>query len=208
MIPIHLNWPVPADGAELSQDADGAKILQAASARTKATDYEVVNLEDPLSIRFVNAKSETELIAFVSRFGFLQIFASTPNSQHFNYLESVRDEIEELLAMSSHEAKLWVRHANKLLQNTALHPTFEFSADEGRQRIIFRPSTLEDLMFMECAVALEVGAVLARCEHCGKAFLTGPLTGRRSHAKFCSDRCRVAAMRARKAAKEAWQEDF
>jgi hypothetical protein len=35
------------------------------------------------------------------------------------------------------------------------------------------------------------------CAHCGAAYLTGPGTGHRSHRRYCSDACRVAAMRER-----------
>ena len=62
---------------------------------------------------------------------------------------------------------------------------------------------LTQFMTMEIAMIAMHGAKLGTCEHCGAVFLTGPLTGRRSHAKYCSDRCRVAAMRARNAAKSA-----
>ena len=41
------------------------------------------------------------------------------------------------------------------------------------------------------------------CARCGKPFLTGPGTGRRSHRLYCSDSCRVMAMRERQAKFEA-----
>jgi hypothetical protein len=63
--------------------------------------------------------------------------------------------------------------------------------------MLLKCSSLTNFMKMEIAMAAMHGAKLATCEHCGAVFLTGPLTGRRSHAKYCSDRCRVAAMRAR-----------
>lgn len=37
----------------------------------------------------------------------------------------------------------------------------------------------------------------AHCAHCGDEWWTGTRTGRRSHGKYCSDRCRVASMRER-----------
>lgn len=43
------------------------------------------------------------------------------------------------------------------------------------------------------------GCAEAACAHCGGSFWTGHRTGARSHAIYCSDRCRVAANRARKA---------
>jgi len=41
---------------------------------------------------------------------------------------------------------------------------------------------------------------VAECGYCGVRFLTGPKTGRRSTAKYCSDYHRVAASRLRRAA--------
>jgi hypothetical protein len=196
------------DEVRLSDDAHGARVLTMSSGREKTFEFQVTNLEDPIALRLVNSESESQLAAFVGRFGFPARYAASKDSFSLNVLEAIRDDLEELLAMSTHDPRVWVSLANDLLQHTALHPTFEFSEGEGKQRMVFRPSTLEDVLYMECALALEVGAVLARCEHCNKAFLTGALTGRRSHAKYCSDRCRVAAMRARKAAKETWKEGF
>lgn len=41
-----------------------------------------------------------------------------------------------------------------------------------------------------------------RCEHCGKGFITGTGTGRRSSSKYCSKACKIAAFRARELRKE------
>ena len=95
-----------------------------------------------------------------------------------------------------------------ILQSQTFSPRFEKLSGHGRSRLIMRPSSLDDLMIMEGAIAADEGAIAVRCSHCQKLFLIGPLTGRRSHAVYCSDRCRVAAMRVRKASKEAWQEGF
>jgi hypothetical protein len=58
---------------------------------------------------------------------------------------------------------------------------------------------LATFMKMETALAATQGAKLGSCGHCEDVFLTGPLTGRRSHAVYCSSRCRMAAMRLRNA---------
>jgi hypothetical protein len=60
----------------------------------------------------------------------------------------------------------------------------------------------DDYMALEIATAVEAGATMTACRHCDRRFLFGPHTGRRSHAKYCSDRCRVAAARRRNAPKE------
>lgn len=80
-----------------------------------------------------------------------------------------------------------------------LTPTFELEAETGVPRMLLKCNDLWHFMAMEIAMIAMQGAKLATCEHCGDIFLTGSLTGRRSHAKYCSARCRVAAMRARNA---------
>ncbi|AFL49024.1 hypothetical protein ABIE78_005214 [Sinorhizobium fredii] len=100
------------------------------------------------------------------------------------------------------DAKTKVRDLNELMDSAEVivHPCFVHS--EGTMRFVLKADTLWDFMVMEVAAIYEAGAVATSCEHCRTIFLTGPLTGRRSHAKYCSDRCRVAAMRARNSAKE------
>jgi hypothetical protein len=80
-------------------------------------------------------------------------------------------------------------HLRDFIERTLTSPGHEPPDVEEQERI-----------WLEVRLAAEKGCKLARCANCNDGFLTGPLTGRRSHAKYCSDRCRVAAMRARQAA--------
>lgn len=100
------------------------------------------------------------------------------------------------------DAKSRVHYLNELMDRAGVivQPSFVHSA--GATRFVLEADTLFDFLIMEIAAIHAAGAVATSCEHCRKIFLTGPLTGRRSHAKYCSDRCRVAAMRARNASKE------
>lgn len=43
--------------------------------------------------------------------------------------------------------------------------------------------------------SIAFGAETMTCGHCRDKYLTGPLTGRRSHSVYCSDACRKAAAR-------------
>ena len=67
--------------------------------------------------------------------------------------------------------------------------------------MLLESTHLAQFMSMELAMIAMHGADFGTCEHCGAIFLTGPLTGQRSHAKYCSDRCRVSVMRARQCCK-------
>jgi hypothetical protein len=104
--------------------------------------------------------------------------------------------------MAKNDTNEKVRFLNDMMNadDVIVWPSFINSA--GNARFVLRADTLYDFMVLETAVIHEVGAVAMLCEHCHKVVITGPLTGRRAHAKYCSDRCRVAAMRARNAAEE------
>jgi hypothetical protein len=84
-------------------------------------------------------------------------------------------------------------------QTTAPVPQLTLHEGDAKPRITLFARSLIGLMRMEAAMIVTNDVRLAKCENDGVLFLTGPLTGRRSHAKFCSDRCRVAAMRRRQA---------
>jgi hypothetical protein len=80
-----------------------------------------------------------------------------------------------------------------------LKPTFFLAGPRGTPRLLLESESFVGFMLMEVAMIVAHGARVAECEKCGTIFLTGPLTWRRAHAVYCSDRCRVAAMRARQA---------
>ncbi|MBY5501258.1 hypothetical protein HFO82_21925 [Rhizobium leguminosarum] len=201
MIPIKLHWERRVDGFE--KDPDRPDELRARSHRTDPLIHEIADLEDPVFLHLVNCRTDKDLIAFLYRYG---------SPMNFNddvlHLPIVRGMAEGLRtqAMSTigkHLSPQERAHfVNEALSNVNLRPSFVYSEQTGRGRLILEADTLHGFMMMEHSLAYEAGAVATSCERCDKLFLTGPLTGRRSHAKFCSDRCRVAAMRARNAVKE------
>src|SRR5688572_18851664 len=80
MIPIRLEWERPADGIDLAfddkmaamhQEGDG-RIAQPRSPRMVPVTYEVTNLENPIVLHLINCKDDSDRIAFLSRFGFLE----------------------------------------------------------------------------------------------------------------------------------------
>jgi len=66
-------------------------------------------------------------------------------------------------------------------------------------RTLFRHGAT-DIAEKVCLEFFEVHNAKSSCLHCGEVIVTGTGTGRRSSAKYCSDRCRVASMRERKKA--------
>ncbi len=69
--------------------------------------------------------------------------------------------------------------------------------DRGRMTMRIVPETLIGAMWFQCARVLTLNPVFRSCLHCQKWFELSPDT-RRRQAIYCSDRCKVAAYRAKK----------
>jgi hypothetical protein len=186
------------------------------TARREPFRWEIENLENPIVIDFINAREDAERIRFLSKFGLLHHEGPYPDAlprkhpgvtgQPYEHLVRAQDEFRGNLDSINHlkQAEL-LAEINKSFESGPpnLQPWLDLATAKGTPRMLLRCKSLGDFMHMEAVTAAVLGAKMATCEHCGAAFLTGPLTGRRSHAKYCSDRCRVAAMRARNQASAA-----
>jgi hypothetical protein len=216
MIPVHLDWYRPLGELKLvldgsSKHPDG--MLQSSRPDVETVQYRIENLENPVSLHLANCTSDEDLFRFVKRFGMTAWYADAQvlDRMPMGSLRFIHEQIVqifEVLSLSNIDERIDRLDANELFRWSSFSPRFERLSGDGRSRLIMRPSSLDDLMIMEGAIAADEGAIALRCAHCQRLFLIGPLTGRRSHAVYCSDRCRVAAMRARKASKETWQEGF
>jgi hypothetical protein len=155
-----------------------------------------VDLEDSVALRFINATTEDALVQFFARFGLATKIDELRVEIETEQQAILSVHLQKALSGDAAHAGPAVAH---LLKSIRLQPAFDFSGSEQTARLTLRADTLRQFMIMEIAFAAAAGARLSRCEYCGTAFLMGPMTGRRSTAKFCSDRCRVAAMRQRNA---------
>jgi hypothetical protein len=203
---IQLRWKRPTGGFEIADGVShlvvGLKrheywVLRPIGDSTQDVTHELSNLEDPIVVRFINARDRDGILSFVNRFGMLR---DEPNAA-LDELFFTSDRLWASLIRSTAVLQMsdTLVHANTLLRGVALHPLLQ-SAPDGATHLVLEPNSLLGLMAMEIALAHQAGAAVTSCEQCEKVFLTGPLTGRRSHARYCSDRCRVAAMRKRNAA--------
>lgn len=206
----YLEWQRPMDGAQIAMEevpsggGRRAPVVRARSDRFAAYTLKADNLENPVAISLINATTENGILDFVSRYGITHWlgFSSLehPDGLPLVLVESLRTDILECLAATQDAER--VARANIILAADAgMYPRLETDS-QGKPELIMKASSLATFIALEVATAVRVGAQLARCAHCSKAFLTGPLTGRRSTATYCSDRCRVYAMRARKHAKD------
>jgi hypothetical protein len=178
------------DGCELE-----GGVFRYRSRRRFPIKLETFDLQDPFVLRFVSALDDNELVQFFSQFGFLDPYIDEiPRKDVLN----IQRHLRKLTHMAgSDQAKEAAQAFNKMMAHTGAEPSVEPSMD-GR-RLALKVGSLYGLMRMELGMITEKDARLMQCEHCTMPFLVGATTGRRTHARYCSDRCRVAAMRVRKA---------
>jgi hypothetical protein len=106
------------------------------------------------------------------------------------------DPIQALIRVSPNRERSPLLGLDDAVPGVKLEPAFHLEG--GKPRMLLQCPDLPSFMRMEIALVALEGAKLATCAHCPNLFITGATTTRRSHAIYCSDRCRVAAMRKRK----------
>lgn len=181
--------------------AERPDVLVADPLQMEPLIIESLSLEDPLFLRFVNCATDADFMRFLERFyDHSVVEIGELKAQADELRRAARFSIDKVLdgrALGSGDP----HHANRALDGVTLKPSVR--RFEGASRLVLAATSTADFMALEIAAAIEAGAQMTACQHCKKHFLFGPFTGRRSHAKYCSDRCRVAAMRVRNASKES-----
>jgi|KBSSwiStaDraftv2_1062776.scaffolds.fasta_scaffold34442_3 hypothetical protein len=175
---------------DVEVSSHGRTFRRCQSARHYPIRHTVDDLESPVVVHFINAHDDEACAQFLARFGFL--YEHQTDCERDAFLQDQR-VLKNLLALAgSDQPEEAAKAINKRIRHTdSLIPVLD-----GR-RLSFALRNLYGLMLREIVMVVEKEARLTKCQHCDKAFLTGPTTGRRSHAAYCSDRCRVAAMRVR-----------
>src|SRR5262249_6000775 len=153
--------------------------------------YDTSNLEDPLVVRFANARDDDELAQFFSRFGLLSADESFMGSELYHD-RAWREQkgFKRLLEKAGGEdvidAYMTIGHQLGKIAS-GIFPVLPFEAGDSTPKLCFRPRSLAAFMKIDLATIVSNGARLKACEHCEKLFLTGSLTGRRSRAQYCRD---------------------
>jgi hypothetical protein len=205
-----LDWEFCPDGVELASATD--PVYRYRSDKRTAVRYELINLETPIALAFANARTDADRVAFFSRYGL--IVRPTKHVWHYTQLGPERDWWPPLSAekvylehsliqalittigrIDSKDTGAAIVTAENALARVSLTPTLDHR--QGHPRLAVKVNSLFDFMLMEVALIGVEGARCSSCARCGTMFVTGPKTGRRSSAVYCSDRCRVAAMRQR-----------
>jgi hypothetical protein len=200
-----LTWGHQPRGLVLSEGGlaeyqPAGKVFRYRTERREPKTITIENLEDPVVIRFANASDEKRRIQFFERFGLLSgRLGDDPYDAILDKQTALRTHLKATSEFESASSMLMV---NTAIQHNrfSLRPTFHLAGPRGKPRLLLKGEDLFGLMIMEMAMIVAHGARVSACENCSTIFLTGPLTGHRSSARFCSDRCRMAAMRVRQAA--------
>ncbi|MDH3668006.1 MAG: hypothetical protein OEN23_13855 [Paracoccaceae bacterium] len=222
MLRLTLKWPYCPDGVELHDygpRSDGGPLLSGELSgqhvryktnRREWANWKIDHLEAPLVLQFVNAKTDAELLGFLSVHGLTtggwssqdggrEVEWSTVKANQ-SYLRT------QLLQIDYEESAEKVgRRINRLIAshpNFSLAPRLEFTSGRSAPHFGLSPQSLLGFMLMEIFLMLDAGARSKPCLRCRKLFVYGHLTGRRSTAKYCADRCRVAAMAQRNREKD------
>lgn len=187
-------------GNTLADSRPAMTVFRYRTQRRQSERFEFTDLENPVVVAFVNAVDDERRRRFFERFGL-----TVPDRQ-LDYDSALISQAQFRLLLQTaggENASAAMAAVNDVIsahRALSLNPTIHLAGRRGAPRLLLQTGSLLGFMVMETAMAVAHGARLAACEKCGTVFLTGQLTSRRSHAKFCSDRCRVAAMRARQAA--------
>jgi hypothetical protein len=206
---------------DIERCADGVELVDCVyhwrTNRPETERITLTGLQDPVVIAFVNATDGARRKLFFGRFGLLsptkgwherltkQFIYHGPTGLIQNDILEDQYRFQKLLKQAGGDdptaAITRINLALETFDDFKLRATFPLTGPEGAPRLVLKSESLIGFMLMETAMVATHGARLAACKHCDTQFLTGPLTGRRSHARFCSNKCRVAAMRARQAEK-------
>lgn len=195
MFPLRLSWQLPQDGVAADPGGNDP-FFRRRSDRFIATEVTVRDLEDPAAIALANCQTTRDFEAFITRRGFL---VACDGPEETSLLTGLASDFSADLELCNAPVMAKIERARQLVQDpVTVQLDVQLNTETERPEIVHRVLTLSDLMRAEIVLAYQAGAAFGRCQHCSKGFLTGYLTGRRSSSVFCSDRCRVAAMRARK----------
>jgi hypothetical protein len=156
----------------------------------------IANLEDPIVVSFINAKTDKARQAFFSYFGL-----PAPRLDRAEYKKVLQLQEEALFSLKAavSENRQEAIQAADLASLPRFELTLRLGAESGEPQMVLKTDTLATVMEFECLLAAQHGARAHECDRCKSVFLTGPLTGRRSTARYCRDTCRTESWKNRKA---------
>ena len=157
----------------------------------------ITNLEDPIIVSFISAKTDKARQAFFSSLGLP--YSRLTRAEYKNVLSLQEHALYFLRAAVSENRQAAINAAKTISATTHFELTLKLGAESGEPQMALKTATLAAVMDFECLLAAQHGARAHECDRCKSVFLTGPLTGRRSTARYCRDTCRTESWKNRKA---------
>jgi hypothetical protein len=203
MTTLFLDWQRPKDGARFDPletfapwGGDADQFVRANGMASEHRSFRVYDLKTPLSVAFVNCSSGNEFAGFVADNGFPFRADHEHGMIGMESLTGLKKDLLEGLEGSNLVSRFdKVELGRQVLGAVQIEPTLEYSRVTNSPKLTMRPESLSHLMRLEIVTAYELGASFRRCERCDEGFLTGKNTQGRSTARFCSDKCRMSALR-------------
>lgn len=158
-----------------------------ASQRLKRRAH-FIDLSDLLVVRYVNARSQTEILAFHERFGF-------SFGEDVTLEELTDDRLRHRRALQNALSGDASSFLTKNVEGLKLDAQLVLGGDGPEFQLQAR--TLGHFLKLEVIVAGWLGLRHHCCPVCSRVFLSGYGTGGRSTAVFCNDACRQADWRQR-----------
>ena len=197
------------------------KYARTKSAKREALHFECENFRDALVLKFASAKTEEDLIRFMSNYGMPKFTVALEVAEERRAasrdmllddpplvdepplvpadtvmeveLDSLRRAQKELLdLMRSDSVADFVERFAAKAQVTMTAPE-----NGARPGLMLRSHGLFEFMKLEAA-QIVCGAEVTTCPHCGNPLVMGGEKAKRTDSKYCSPRCRLAAHRLRK----------
>jgi hypothetical protein len=208
MVGLILQTKRCPDGVALYEDKDRQSEFRYCSTELEDLRLEIRDLENPVVVAFMNARDDQARARFFSEYGIDAMGHGPPavsrsavlgwQDKFARLLDHIRNDKPAAVVDAINSFKFWGwRPGDDSPLDWA--PILKVIGKKRPPQMFFECRSLPSFMVAETAMAVTNDARVRYCQHCHNLFLTGPLTGRRAHAKFDSDRCRVAAMRARQA---------
>lgn len=142
---------------------------------------------------FANTATTPEgVLAFVERFGPLTVFGHDEGDLVNDVIHRAVNMRDTFKWISAQPRRRMACEESFFGPGVTLHAWLEWDPVSNSPVWQFHPSTLIDGLWLQFAQAVTRGVHIQTCMHCGDLFETGPGTGRRLDAKFCSDEHRIA----------------
>jgi hypothetical protein len=156
--------------------------------------YRPLDLLSSIYAEFSKVRSADDVLYFIERFGpltrdGLDISKGELVDGVLAHSDAMRDLFIVLSGDRARRAKLIADLRTSPFAELDITLELDPASEDLKLRLC--PTSLLDAIWLQAAQELSSGAAVRQCQHCGDWFETGPQTGRRSDAKFCSDEHRI-----------------